>query len=119
MGRSHETVRVEAPPADASAPGHQAHAGPNCQRGVGEGCSSEGLRDLRGDGFDQARLRRIAEDTGLSYERLRWDVRNRLSLCERHHMAHHSGVHRVPLATVSDASPKFLQFVRELDRAYP
>lgn len=66
----------------------------------------------------QQRLRRVAEDTGLDFERIRWDARNRLPLCERHHAAMHSRAHPLSLELVLREVPKFLQFVRELDRAY-
>lgn len=66
----------------------------------------------------QQTLRKVAEATGLEFERLRWDTRNRLSLCPRHHQAHHAGSHRVPLSVVLEHAPKLMQFVRELDRAH-
>jgi hypothetical protein len=63
----------------------------------------------------QQRLRQIARDTGLEYERIRWDDRNRLPLCDRHHEAHHNRAYTIPLDVVLTVVPKF---VRELDRAY-
>lgn len=66
----------------------------------------------------QQTLRKAALATGLEFERLRWDTRNRLPLCARHHQAHHSGRYRVPLEVVLEHAPKLMQFVRELDRAH-
>lgn len=66
----------------------------------------------------QQQLRRIAVDLGIEYERVRWDRRNLLALCDRHHSAHHSGAHRVVSTIVLAGAPKFGQFVRELDRQY-
>lgn len=66
----------------------------------------------------QQQLRKVASETGLDLERLRWDVRGRLPLCPRHHAAHHSGARRVPLSVVLAGAPKLMQFVRELDRAH-
>lgn len=65
----------------------------------------------------QQLLRRIAQQTDLDFERVRWDARNRLPLCERHHEAHHSRARPVALWRVLLAAPKLMQFVRELDRA--
>lgn len=66
----------------------------------------------------QQTLRKVAQMTGLEFDRLRWDTRNRLPLCARHHQAHHVGRLRVPLEVVLEHAPKLMQFVRELDRAH-
>lgn len=66
----------------------------------------------------QQELKRIAHDLGLSYERLRWDDRNRMPLCDPCHERHHSAMSRIPMAVVREAAPKATQFAAELDRQY-
>ena len=80
-------------------------------------CGSTGIIEGHHIVYKQ-QLRKVADATGLSYDRLCWDARNRLSLCPRHHAAHHSAAHRVSLAIVQANAPKLMQFVRELDRAH-
>lgn len=59
------------------------------------------------------------------YEDIRWDYRNLLPLCDRHHAMHHSRAKAIPLSIVLVAQPKVVQFARELDlvwwlsRTYP
>lgn len=48
------------------------------------------------------------------FERVRWDRRNLLPLCQRHHDAHHNASHRLALRIVREACPKIDQFAREL-----
>jgi phenylacetate-coenzyme A ligase PaaK-like adenylate-forming protein len=49
------------------------------------------------------------------FERIRWDRRNLLSLCVRHHELHHSHGQRLDLRMVERHCPKLRQFARELN----
>jgi hypothetical protein len=62
----------------------------------------------------QQQLRIAASELNKDFERLRWDTRNRLPLCARHHAAHHSAFHRIPRDVLEKACPKVFQFAREL-----
>lgn len=70
-------------------------------------------------------LRRWASAEGFEVDRLLWDVRNCLALCERHHAAHHSWARRLTLSFVLKHCPKVHQFACELgllwwlEREYP
>lgn len=63
----------------------------------------------------QQALRNRASELGLDIEQIRWDQRNHITLCPRHHAAHHNASGRVTLATILAAAPKLQQFARELD----
>jgi 5-methylcytosine-specific restriction endonuclease McrA len=63
----------------------------------------------------QQQLRIAATELDRDYESLRWDLRNLLPLCERHHTAHHSRAHVLDLLIVLEHAPKVAQFARELD----
>lgn len=89
-------------------------------------CAVCGAANPRGHHvITQQQLRKTASEQGLDFERLRWDTRNLLALCDRHHMAHHNRTHPVPLWLLSQRCPKVFQFARELDlvwwleRTYP
>jgi len=64
--------------------------------------------------ISQQQLRKTAEELDLDYRRLRWDQRNLLALCDRHHAGQHSKMHPVPLSTILAEAPKVVQFAREL-----
>jgi hypothetical protein len=70
-------------------------------------------------------LRQNAMQNGYEYERVVWDARNLISLCERCHGAHHAATHRLSLSFVRGACPRIDQFAREvglewwLERTYP
>lgn len=66
----------------------------------------------------QQQLRQVAKTLQVDFERLRWDTRNRLPLCPRHHAAHHARTHPVPWSVLEDAAPKVVQFARELGLVY-
>jgi hypothetical protein len=66
----------------------------------------------------QQELRRIAVDLEIDLERLRWDDRNRLSLCDRCHERHHNGSRPVSGAVLHKHAPKVFQFAAEIDRQY-
>jgi hypothetical protein len=73
----------------------------------------------------QQQLRLTATEHGLDFARLRWDTRNLLPLCDRHHAAHHNRTHPVPRSLLVSGCPKVFQFARELglvwwvERVYP
>ena len=73
----------------------------------------------------QQRLRLSAAELELDFQKLRWDTRNFLPLCPRHHAGHHSKMHPISLNIVLAESPKVIQLARELDlvwwlsREYP
>ena len=58
-------------------------------------------------------------------ERILWDQRNRLWLCERHHRAHHARTHPIARHILEQHAPKVFQFAVELgllpwlERMYP
>ncbi len=58
-------------------------------------------------------------------DRVRWDARNRLWLCERHHLAHHARTKPVAWSVLQEHAPKVFQFAAELnlipwlERTYP
>lgn len=62
----------------------------------------------------QQKLRQVAAQNGLDFERLRWDKRNRLPLCPRHHAAHHARTHPIPWVVLEQHCPKVFQLAREL-----
>ena len=62
----------------------------------------------------QQQLRIAAFSLRLDFERLRWDTRNRLALCPRHHAAHHARSHPVPWVVLEQHAPKVFQFAREI-----
>jgi hypothetical protein len=70
-------------------------------------------------------LKRVAQEKGLQYERIRWDLRNILPLCDRHHAQHHARMEPIALSIVLLHQPKVVQFAKELDlvwwlsREYP
>jgi hypothetical protein len=79
-------------------------------------CALCGSRLVQGHHvITQQELRRIARSKGLDVDRLLWDRRNCLALCQRHHDAHHSWSHRLTLDLVLAKCPKVAQFARELD----
>ncbi len=61
----------------------------------------------------------------IDFERIRWDRRNRLWLCERHHAAHHSRAKPITWGVLQEHAPKVFQFAAELgltpwlERTYP
>jgi hypothetical protein len=61
-------------------------------------------------------LKRTVRSKRLEHRRqgILYDRRNMLPLCERHHSAHHSGMHPLPLDVVLAACPKAEQFASEL-----
>lgn len=73
----------------------------------------------------QQRLKAKASEMGVPAHRLLWDRRNRLWLCERHHLAHHDRSKPITWELLQRHAPKVFQFVRELDlepwleRRYP
>ncbi len=73
----------------------------------------------------QQRLRAVAKQLDLDVERIRWDRRNRLWLCPRHHDAHHSRMKPIGRTVLRQHAPKVFQFARELgllpwlERTYP
>lgn len=89
-------------------------------------CALCGARNPQGHHvITQQQLRKTAAELGLEFERLRWDTRNFLALCNRHHDAHHSRRHPVSWSVLVTECPKVVQFARELDlvwwleRTYP
>lgn len=72
----------------------------------------------------QAELRKHVRDPE-DYERLRWDRRNLLALCDEHHVAHHSRQRPVSIQELSAHAPGALVFADELglrwwiERTYP
>lgn len=89
-------------------------------------CVICGSRQVQGHHIiTQQKLREVAIATGRDFERLRWDARNRLSLCSRHHAAHHNRSHPIPWQVMHAHAPKAVQFARELglvwwlERTYP
>jgi hypothetical protein len=70
-------------------------------------------------------LRKACGDLELDYQRVRWDLRNLMPLCDRHHVAHHSRRHPIELEIVLANCPKIVQFATELElvwwlsREYP
>jgi hypothetical protein len=66
----------------------------------------------------QQALRQNAQANGYEFERVRWDFRNCLPLCRRHHEAHHNASHRLSLRVVRKACPKIDQFAREVGLAW-
>jgi hypothetical protein len=73
----------------------------------------------------QQHLRRVARKLGVDVDRLLWDKRNALPLCERHHTAHHNASYRITADVLRRHAPKVFQFAREvgllpwLERTYP
>jgi heterodisulfide reductase subunit C len=73
----------------------------------------------------QQLLRRTALSKGLDLEAIRWDQRNLLALCDRHHAAHHAKMPAIALSIVLMHQPKVLAFASELglvwwlSREYP
>lgn len=73
----------------------------------------------------QQQLRRQATWLGVEFERLRWDRRNLLPLCEGCHGANHARSRPVTLEELRAHAPKVFQFARELgllpwlERTYP
>lgn len=71
------------------------------------------------------RLRRKAREMGVDPERLLWDTRNRLWLCDRHHAAHHARSKPIGWTVLEQHAPKAFQFAEEvestlwLERTYP
>lgn len=80
--------------------------------------------------LEKAWIRRVAEEQGWPPERREaalWDLRNRLSVCERRHLNHHAFVEgaRIPRAVVLKHCPDVLELARlwgleaRFDAAYP
>jgi hypothetical protein len=73
----------------------------------------------------QQQMRKQCAMLELDFERYRWDKRNLLPLCERHHARHHSKIWPISIALVFAHAPKVLQVARELEcewwlsREYP
>jgi hypothetical protein len=71
------------------------------------------------------RLVAKARELGIDADRLLWDRRNKLWLCDRHHASHHSRMKPVLWAVLVEHAPKVFQFARELElepwleRMYP
>jgi hypothetical protein len=63
-------------------------------------------------------LRKEALSRGFDFERVRWDVRNRLAVCGECHERHHKASRRIPLALLRRKAPKVFQFARELGLAH-
>lgn len=70
-------------------------------------------------------LRKQASLRGFDFERVRWDLRNRLPCCPTCHSRHHSRLRPIPAAILRAHAPKVFQFARELgllhilEREYP
>lgn len=70
-------------------------------------------------------LRKQAAKLGLDLDRIRWDNRNRLPVCDVCHQRHHSRFRPIPMRVLREHAPKVFQFARELklghvlEREYP
>lgn len=62
----------------------------------------------------QQKIRELAKGDEELWQRWRWDTRNQLALCDRHHMAHHNRHRPVTWQEMLAYQPKALQFAREL-----
>lgn len=81
--------------------------------------------------IDQEELRKLARSRGLDVDRLLWDERNRLPVCEGCHHAHHrwllrsSPTGRIPRAVLRRHCPDVFAFAASLglewwlEREYP
>lgn len=79
-------------------------------------CAICGARQVQGHHIlRQQDLRRAAQALDLEFERLRWDDRNRLPLCEKCHGLHHARQRPVPLQVLIKHAPKVFQMARELE----
>lgn len=75
--------------------------------------------------ISQQQLKANAQANSRDLERIRWDRRNLLPLCQRCHGRHHSRMRPVTLQELRRYAPKVFQFAREigelawLQRMYP
>lgn len=73
----------------------------------------------------QEQLRVVARSRGLDLEPLRWDHRNALAVCEKHHAAHHARRERLPRLLLERWCPGVFAMADELgltpwlERTYP
>ncbi len=88
-------------------------------------CNAAAIHSKAHHIITQQELRKVALRLGRDLESIRWDRRNRLWLCERHHTAHHSRMKPITWAVLEQHAPKVFQFARELgltpwlERTYP
>lgn len=66
----------------------------------------------------QQELGHVAAEQGRDLDRLLWDQRNRLALCEGCHAAHHSRARPVPLTILFHRCPGVFDFAEEIDRSW-
>lgn len=86
------------------------------RRARGKRCVICGAQYPRGHHvITQQMLKTQCKELDLDYRRVRWDERNLMPLCDRHHAAHHSRAHAISLEIVLASCPKIIQFARELD----